>query len=135
MQAAHGPRTSAEASSPLVLIVDDYGDARELLSELLSFRGFRVVGASTGQEALDLAEELVPDVVVMDLSLPDMDGRDVTRSLKGRASTAHIPVIALTAHPAASRAASAREAGCDAFVTKPCRPDQLVESLRTVLQR
>lgn len=118
---------------PLILIVEDYEDALELLSELLSFRGFRIEGAKSGAEAIEKARALRPDVVLMDLTLPDMDGRDATRILKSDPATKDVPVIALTAHSQAAHLDSAREAGCDGFVSKPCMPDQLVEHVRKVL--
>jgi two-component system, cell cycle response regulator DivK len=120
---------------PLVLVVDDYQDAREMYAEYLSFSGFRVEEASTGAEALQKAVALVPDVILMDLSLPGMDGWTATRTLKGDRRTHHIPVVALTGHALAGASESAREAGCDAFVTKPCLPEDLVVELRRVLQR
>jgi two-component system, cell cycle response regulator DivK len=121
--------------APLVLVVDDYQDAREMYAEYLSFSGFRVEEASNGAEALQKAVALVPDVILMDLSLPGMDGWTVTRTLKGDQRTHHIPVVALTGHALAGASESAREAGCDAFVTKPCLPEDLVVELRRVLQR
>jgi two-component system, cell cycle response regulator DivK len=84
---------------------------------------------------LQKAVALVPDVILMDLSLPGMDGWTVTRTLKGDQRTHHIPVVALTGHALAGASESAREAGCDAFVTKPCLPEDLVVELRRVLQR
>jgi two-component system, cell cycle response regulator DivK len=121
--------------APLVLVVDDYQDAREMYAEYLSFSGFRVEEASNGAEALQKAVALVPDVILMDLSLPGMDGWTATRALKSDERTLHIPVVALTGHALAGASESARQAGCDAFVTKPCLPEELVVELRRVLQR
>ena len=120
---------------PLVLVVDDYQDAREMYAEYLSFSGFRVVEASNGAEALQKAFELTPDVILMDLSLPGMDGWTATRSLKSDERTRRIPVVALTGHALAGASESARQAGCDAFVTKPCLPDDLVVEVRKMLDR
>jgi two-component system, cell cycle response regulator DivK len=127
--------TSMTDHAPLVLVVDDYQDAREMYAEYLSFSGFRVEEASNGTEALQKAVALVPDVILMDLSLPGMDGWTATRTLKGDQRTHHIPVVALTGHALAGASESARQAGCDAFVTKPCLPEDLVVELRRVLQR
>lgn len=124
---------ATEEAMPLILIVEDYEDALELLSELLAFRGFRIVGAKSGAEAIEKARALVPDVVLMDLTLPDMDGREATRRLKADPRTRDVPIIALTAHTQAGHLESARDAGCEAFVSKPCMPDQLVEHLNRVL--
>jgi two-component system, cell cycle response regulator DivK len=101
--------------------------------EYLSFCGFRVEEASTGTEALQKARELVPDVILMDLSLPGMDGWTATRTLKSDERTRRIPVVALTGHALAGASESAKQAGCDAFVTKPCLPDDLVVQLRRML--
>jgi len=120
---------------PLVLVVDDYQDAREMYAEYLSFSGFRVVEAATGTEAVEKALTLQPDVILMDLSLPGMDGWAATRQLKGDDRTRGIPVVALTGHALAGASEGARLAGCDAFVTKPCLPDELVVEVRRMLGR
>jgi two-component system, cell cycle response regulator DivK len=120
---------------PLVLVVDDYQDAREMYAEYLSFSGFRVVEAATGTEAVEKALTLQPDVILMDLSLPGMDGWAATRQLKSDDRTKGIPVVALTGHALAGASEGARLAGCDAFVTKPCLPDELVVEVRRMLRR
>jgi two-component system, cell cycle response regulator DivK len=120
---------------PLVLVVDDYQDAREMYAEYLSFSGFRVVEAATGTEAVEKALALQPDVILMDLSLPGMDGWAATRQLKSDDRTKRIPVLALTGHALAGASEGARLAGCDAFVTKPCLPDELVVEVRRMLRR
>jgi two-component system cell cycle response regulator DivK len=120
---------------PLVLVVDDYQDAREMYAEYLSFSGFRVVEAATGTEAVEKALALQPDVILMDLSLPGMDGWAATRQLKSDERTKRIPVLALTGHALAGASEGARLAGCDAFVTKPCLPDELVVEVRRMLRR
>jgi two-component system, cell cycle response regulator DivK len=120
---------------PLVLVVDDYQDAREMYAEYLSFSGFRVVEAGTGTEAVEKALALRPDVILMDLSLPGMDGWAATRQLKSDERTKRIPVVALTGHALAGASEGARLAGCDAFVTKPCLPDELVVEVRRMLRR
>jgi two-component system, cell cycle response regulator DivK len=122
-------------SRPLVLVVDDYQDAREMYAEYLAYSGFRVAEASNGLEALEKAFELRPDVILMDLSLPGMDGWAATRRLKTDERTRGIPVVALTGHALAGASESARQAGCDAFVTKPCLPDELVVQVRRMLDR
>src|SRR5574341_1332156 len=111
---------------PLVLVVDDYQDAREMYAEYLSFSGFRVAEASTGVEAVEKALLLGPDVILMDLSLPGMDGWAATRRLKTDPRTRAIPIVALTGHALVGASDGARKAGCDAFVTKPCLPAELV---------
>jgi two-component system cell cycle response regulator DivK len=122
------------ALPPLVLIVDDVDHGREICAEYLEFRGFRVATAVDGSEALDKAFALLPDVILMDLSLPVIDGWEATRRLKKDERTKEIPVIALTAHALASAHDSAKEAGCDSVVTKPCLPKDLEAEVRRQLQ-
>jgi CheY-like chemotaxis protein len=118
---------------PLVLIVDDVDHGREICAEYLEFRGFRVATAADGQEALDKAFALIPDVILMDLSLPVIDGWEATRQLKKDERTREIPVIALTAHALASAHDRAMAAGCDSVVTKPCLPRDLEAEVRRQL--
>lgn len=119
--------------APLVLVVDDYQDAREMYAECLGACGFSVAEAETGDEAVAKALELLPDVIVMDLSLPGMDGWTATRTLKGDGRTARIPVIALTGHGRTDAPEAARAAGCDAFLIKPCLPDDMVATVRKLM--
>jgi CheY-like chemotaxis protein len=119
----------------LVLVVEDYQDAREMYAAYLQFSGFDVAEASNGVEAVEKTTELLPDIVLMDLALPRMDGWEATRRLKADPRTRHIPVVALTGHALAGHADGARDAGCDSFVTKPCLPDALVAEIRRLLDR
>jgi len=118
---------------PLILVVDDYEDAREMYAEFLRFCGFRVAEARNGNEALEQAFALMPDLILMDLSLPGMDGWEATRQLKADDRTRQIPVVALTGHALAGASEGAKKAGCDSFVTKPCLPDDLVVEVRRML--
>lgn len=122
-----------EQNQPLILVVDDYQDAREMYAEYLQFSGFRVAEARNGNEAVSQAFELQPDLILMDLSLPGMDGWEATRVLKADERTKHIPVVALTGHALAGASEGAKKAGCDSFVTKPCLPDDLVVEVRRML--
>ena len=124
---------TTKPARPRVLLVDDYPDAREMYSEYLQFSGFDVVEAANGIEALQSAIERTPDIILMDLSLPVMDGWEATRRLKADDRTASIPVVALTGHALAGISEGAKRAGCDAFVTKPCLPEDLVKEIRKVL--
>jgi CheY-like chemotaxis protein len=119
----------------LVLVVDDFHDNREMYTQYLSFAGYRVAEAVDGEDALAKARGLLPDVIVMDLSLPRLDGWEATRRLKKDPLTARIPVIALTGHAMGGHAEGAMEAGCDAFVTKPCVPSDLEARVREMLGR
>ena len=127
--------TKSVSVRPRVLVVDDYQDAREMYSEYLRLSGFDVVEAANGLEALERAAADVPDIVLMDLSLPVMDGCEATRRLKADSRTAAIPVVAFTAHALPGVLETATLAGCDGFVTKPCLPEDLVRELRTALLR
>jgi CheY-like chemotaxis protein len=124
---------TSESADPLVLVVDDYADAREMYAESLSVAGFRVVEAANGLDAIDLAQRFTPDAILMDLSLPGLDGWEATRRLKSDARTRHIPVVAVTGHALATASDEARQAGCDRFVVKPALPDVVVEAVRQVL--
>ena len=120
-------------NGPLVLVVEDYQDAREMYAAYLQFSGYRVAEATNGIEAIEQANELMPDIILMDLALPKMDGWEATRRLKMSDKTRHIPIVALTGHALAGHAEGARQAGCDAFVTKPCLPDALVAEIKRML--
>ena len=122
-----------DQKSPLILVVDDYQDAREMYAEYLQYSGFRVAEARNGNEAVDQAFALKPDLILMDLSLPGMDGWEATRRLKAHETTRHIPIVALTGHALAGASDGAKKAGCDSFVTKPCLPDDLVVEVRRML--
>jgi two-component system cell cycle response regulator DivK len=124
---------TTKAERPRVLLVEDYPDAREMYTEYLQFSGFDVVQAGNGVEALQRAADTIPDIILMDLSLPVMDGWEATRRLKADTRTASIPVVALTGHALACMSEGARKAGCDAFVTKPCLPEDLVNEIRRIL--
>lgn len=123
----------SETPGPLVLVVEDYQDAREMYAAYLQFSGFRVAEATNGVEAIEKTLELFPDIILMDLALPKMDGWEATRRLKMDERTRHIPVVALTGHALAGHAEGARQAGCDSFVTKPCLPDALVAEIQRML--
>ena len=120
-------------TQPLVLVVEDYQDAREMYAAYLAFSGYRVAEATNGVEAIEKTVELMPDIILMDLALPRMDGWEATRRLKLDERTKHIPIVALTGHALAGHAEGARQAGCDAFVTKPCLPDALVAEIQRML--
>ncbi len=124
-----------ESDNPLVLVVEDYQDAREMYSAYLQFSGYRVAEATNGLEAIETAIQLLPDIILMDLALPKVDGWEATKRLKSDPRTKGIPIVALTGHALAGFAEGAREAGCDAFVTKPCLPDALVAEIRRMLSK
>jgi CheY-like chemotaxis protein len=131
----HGEASGKAGDRALILVVDDFADNREMYAEFLRFSGYRVSEATNGHEALDRAFEERPDLVVMDLSLPGMDGWEATRRLKSDPRTKQVPVIALTGHALAGHSRGAMEAGCDAFVTKPCLPECLLETIQRMLRQ
>jgi len=102
-----------------ILLVEDNELNRDMLSRRLSHRGFQVILAGDGRQGVEAARREQPDVVLMDLSLPEMDGWQATRLLKADAATCTIPVIALTAHAMVGDLEKALEAGCDDYATKP----------------
>jgi two-component system, cell cycle response regulator DivK len=122
-----------KSTRPRVLLVDDYPDARDMYSEYLEYSGYDVIQAANGIEALQRAADDKPDIILMDLSLPVMDGWEATRRLKADERTAGIPVVALTGHALAGISEGAQQAGCDAFVTKPCLPEDLVKEIKRIL--
>lgn len=122
------------ARPPLILLVEDFEDARELYRDYLEFSGFAVKTAANGRDAIDMAITLQPDLILMDASMPVLDGWQATRELKGTPATQHIPVLALTAHAFDDARQQAKAVGCDGFVTKPCLPDDLVARVRATLE-
>ncbi len=117
----------------LVLVVDDFADARDMYRMYLEYSGFRVAEAANGYEALERAFELSPDIILMDLSMPDMDGWEASRHLKNDERTRRIPIVALTGHALAGESEGAKKAGCDGFLAKPCLPESLVAEIEKLL--
>jgi two-component system cell cycle response regulator DivK len=122
------------AEALLVLLVEDTVDTLEAFSHFLRRSGFRVETAVNGREAVEKARALRPDVVVMDLALPELDGWEATHQIKSDPGTRHVPVIAFTGHAFQQSKESARQAGCDAFLTKPLDPVVLVAEIRRVVE-
>src|SRR5262245_15135163 len=118
-----------------ILLVEDNEMNRDMLSRRLQRRGFEVVIAVDGGEGLTMAQSEAPDLILMDMSLPVLDGWEATRQLKASAQTKHIPVIALTAHAMASDREKALEAGCDDYDTKPIELPRLLGKIDALLAR
>jgi two-component system, cell cycle response regulator DivK len=114
-------------------LVDDYADNRSMYARYLEYAGYRVDEATNGQEALDKADQIHPDLIVMDLSLPVMDGWEATRRLKANPRTKRILVLALTGHALGDHEREATAAGCDGYVTKPCLPEDLAARIQDML--
>jgi CheY-like chemotaxis protein len=120
---------------PSILVVDDADDGREMLAKYLTFRGFQVAEARHGAEAIALAHRLQPHVILMDLSMPVLDGWEATRQLKTHPLTKHIIIIAVTAHAFPREQDSARVAGCDSIVTVPFDLAELANELHRIISR
>ena len=120
---------------PKILIVEDNDMNRDMLSRRLVRNGFEVVMAVNGQEGVEMTRSERPDLVLMDMSLPVMDGWEATRTLKGDAETQGIPIIALTAHAMESDRQQALEAGCDDFDTKPIELPRLLGKIGALLPK
>jgi len=113
-----------------ILLVEDNEMNRDMLSRRLMRKGYEVIIAVDGQAGVEAAKNELPDLILMDLSLPVLDGWDATRQLKAFPQTKHIPIIALTAHAMASDRETALVAGCDDFDTKPVEWSRLLEKLQ-----
>jgi CheY-like chemotaxis protein len=122
---ARGPAT--------ILVVEDNEASRDALSRRLERRGYRIVPAVDGHEAVSKGRSASPDLILMDLGLPGIDGWEATRQLKGDPATAHIPIIVLSAHAMTNDRDMALAAGGDDFDTKPVRFQQLLEKIQTLL--
>ena len=118
-----------------ILLVEDNEMNRDMLSRRLERKGYEVVIAVNGQEGVELVSSARPDLILMDLSLPIIDGWEATRRIKADPATAGIPVIALTAHAMAEDRAKAMAAGCDDFDIKPVDLPRLLEKIDTLLRR
>jgi len=116
-----------------VLLVEDNEMNRDMLSRRLIRRGFEVVFAVDGQQGVDLARSEKPDIILMDMSLPVMDGWEATRCVKADAATRAVPVIGLTAHAMSGDRDKALEAGCDDYDTKPVELDRLIGKIERLL--
>lgn len=129
------PGSSQKAPSmPLILLVEDNEMNRDMLSRRLMRRGFTVSIAVDGAEGVARCEQELPDLVIMDLSLPVLDGWEATRRIKSMPTTRHIPVIALTAHAMEGEDERARVAGCDDFETKPVELPRLLAKVAALLK-
>ena len=115
------------------MLVDDDKNAREGYQIYLSGKGFRVHAFEGGADALAFAASEIPDLVVLDLGLPDVDGWEVARRLKSGAKTKDIPIIAFSGRSLHHEQISALRAGCDVHLTKPCPPDRLLDAIQKLL--
>ena len=119
--------------SQTILLVEDHEDNRIVYSTILEHFGYRVLLAGDGAEGVRMARESSPDLVLMDVSIPVMDGWQATATLKADPATARIPVIALTAHALPADRERAQEVGCDGYLAKPVEPRRVLEEVRRFL--
>ena len=115
-----------------ILVVDDEPDVLKILLLRLKKTGYDVIGARDGREALDLARQMIPDLIMLDVYMPDMNGDDVTRILKADKKLKHIPIILISA-TATALDRKAKECGADGHVTKPFEPEELMGTIKKLL--
>ncbi len=116
------------------MVVEDFEDNRFMMRRLLEMSGYRVVEAENGEQAVELARSERPDLILMDLSLPLLDGLAATRRIRGFAELSHVPVVAVSAHDTADFHAEALAAGCNEYLTKPIDFDELERLLKSFLK-
>ena len=119
--------------SKRILVIEDHEDNRRILRDLLTSAGYEPIEAVTGEEGVTLAETHSPDLILMDIQLPGLDGYEATRRIKANPALRHIPVIAVTSYALSGDDVKARAAGCDAYVTKPFSPRALLAKVRECL--
>ena len=124
-----------DGREPTILVADDEPDVLELLAYRLSHSGYQVLGAHDGEEALRLAVDHPPDLAVLDVMMPKLDGYELTRRLRAEEQTRQVPVILLTARAQEADVATGFAAGADDYLRKPFNPDELVARVRAVLGR
>lgn len=121
--------------TPTILVADDEEDVRELVTYRLTRSGYHVIGAGDGQEAFELASQRTPDLMVLDVMMPKLDGYELTRRVRAEEALRSIPVILLTARGQESDVDRGFEVGADDYLKKPFNPDELVARVRAVLGR
>jgi two-component system cell cycle response regulator DivK len=126
--------TTSQPNGRTVLLVEDNPHNRKIFSGMLAHAGFRVVEAIDGNEALARVAAEVPDLILMDLSIPGVDGWECTRRIKADPKSAQVPIVALTAHAMRGDEERARQAGCDGYLSKPISPKRVVEEVKKMLK-
>lgn len=119
--------------SKRILVIEDAPDNRRLLRDLLTNSGFELLEAVDGEKGVAMAAEHRPDLILMDIQLPVVDGYEATRRIKGNPELRHIPIIAVTSYALSGDEAKAVAAGCDGYVTKPFSPRQILAQIRQFL--
>jgi two-component system cell cycle response regulator DivK len=132
---ATGARRTAEGGgmSKRILVVEDEEDNRRIVRDLLTSVGYEIIEAVTGEEGVKTAETQVPDLILMDIQLPGLDGYEATRQIKANSALRHIPLIVVTSYALSGDDVKAFEAGCDGYVSKPFSPRALLAKIREYL--
>jgi len=127
--------TERNGAGPTVLVVEDFEDNRFMMRRLLEMSGYRVIEAVNGEQAVEVAASERPDLILMDLSLPKLDGLAATRRIRQSRGLGEVPIVAVSAHDTSDFHADALAAGCDEYVTKPIDFDQLESLLKRLLEK
>lgn len=116
-----------------VLLVEDNEDNRIVYAMMLEYHGYTIIEATNGEDAIRLAREESPDIILMDISIPGVDGWTATQRIKADEATSDIPIVAVTAHALPEHRQRAEQLGCDGFLTKPCEPRRLLEEVQSLI--
>lgn len=127
--------TAPNQARSTILIVDDFDDTRLLLRTWLEKKGYRVIEAEDGKEAVTTAASQLPDLIIMDVEMPELDGLSATRQIRVLPGLEHVPIIAVSAYGAHQFRAEALTAGCNEYVSTPFEPDELEQLIRTSIER
>ena len=119
--------------SKRILVIEDHEDNRRIMNDTLSAAGFEVIEAVTGDAGVAMAESERPDLILMDIQLPGLDGYEATRLIKAKPALRHIPIIVVTSYALSGDDVKAKEAGCNAYLAKPFRPRELLAKVREFL--
>ena len=119
--------------SKSILVVEDQEDNRQIIRDMLTFTDYEIIEAESGEQALEAVAKLRPDLILMDIQLPGIDGYETTRRIKAVPALCSIPIIAVTSYALSGEEQKARAAGCDAYVPKPYSPRQLLAKIRRYL--
>jgi two-component system, cell cycle response regulator DivK len=119
--------------SKCILVVEDHADNRRIVRDLFTSAGYEIIEAVTGEEGVTMAETQHPDLILMDIQLPGLDGYETTRRIKANPELGHIPIIAVTSYALSGDDVKAFAAGCDAYIAKPFSPRALLAKVREYL--
>ena len=120
--------------SKRILIIEDQEDNRRIMTDMLNAAGFEVIEAVNGEDGVSMAEANVPDLILMDIQLPGVDGYEATRRIRAKPDLGAIPIIAVTSYALSGDDKKAFEAGCDAYLAKPFSPRELLAKIREYVQ-